>query len=140
MGAYAALSDVQARYEAAVIDRICMDTESDEPDYTKLTQALADASTEIDSYVSTRYPVPMNPVPTLLKTICIDLGLYYCALTWDKLTDEIKARADNWRKHLVLIAKGQAGLGVRVDQETDQTVIPEGTGSQSALTARAVRT
>jgi hypothetical protein len=49
-----------------VIDRICFDGESDQPDCSKLEQALADATT--------RCPVPMIPARTLLKTICIDLG------------------------------------------------------------------
>ena len=137
--AYATVDDVLARYEQDVVDRICYDTVQEQPDYARLERALEDAAGEIDSYISARYPVPVTPAPALLRNINVDLGMYSAALTADKLTDELSARAENWRKHLVLIAKGQAGLGIRENASLTDTVPAGGTGVISGAFARSQR-
>jgi phage gp36-like protein len=139
MPAYATKDDVIARYEQEVVDRICWDKTSDSADYDRLDRALEDASAETDSYVSTRFPVPVNPTPLILRNINIDLGLYSCALTADKLFAELERRADNWRKHLVLIARGQAGLGVREDQSPTDLAPAEGTSVGTGMIVKSVR-
>jgi phage gp36-like protein len=139
MPAYADKDDVLARYEEDTIDRIVWDKVTDAPNYTRLDSALEDASAEIDSYVSTRFPVPVKPTPLVLKIIAIDLALHSCALTADKMFEELERRADNWRKHLAMIAKGQAGLGVRENQEPNQASPSEGTGVQTGFAVKSLR-
>src|SRR5215472_15418805 len=137
--AYATRDDVLARYQADVVERICFDNDIDEADLDKLERALEDAAAEIDSYVSTRYPVPVNPVPLILRNMNVDLALYSAALTADKLFDELSRRAENWRKHLVMIAKGTAGLGVREDSSPTDPQPAIGTGSSTAMFVRSQR-
>jgi phage gp36-like protein len=140
---YATRADVLARYEKEVVDRICWDHDQELASLDKLDAGLVDASTEIDSYLSARYAVPVNPAPAILRSINVDLGLYYTALTSEKLFSELSVRVENWRKHLKMIAEGKVGLGVRVDQEPDPSsggpTLPEGTGTQTGLFVTAVR-
>jgi phage gp36-like protein len=150
-GAYASSEDVKARYAQDVIDRICWDpagdppddapegSEAGGPDYTKLDRALIDAAGEINSYISARYPVPVDPAPILLRNINVDLALYATALTADKMFDELAVRAENWRKHLVMIATGKAGLGVTETQSDTDSSPAAGTNSSSGMSARSVR-
>lgn len=137
--AYATRDDVIASYERAVIDRVCWDNNTKSANYARLDAGLESASTEIDSYVSARFPVPVTPTPAILRTINIDLGIYYTALTADKLFDELRMRADNWRRHLVLIAKGQAGLGIHQSDTSDPTLTAEGSSTATGMFARSER-
>ena len=45
----------------------------------RLERALADASAEIDGYVGTRHPLPLDPVPAILVTACVDIAMYRAA-------------------------------------------------------------
>jgi len=137
--AYATKDDVIAIYEQGLLDRLVMDRMTKQSNYARLDVALTNAATEIDSYVSTRYPVPITPVPAILKQINIDLAIDYLALSADRMTTEIAARAAQWRSWLVLCAKGQVGLGLLVDTTSGDPVIPEGTGVATAIFARAIR-
>src|SRR5262249_48232723 len=134
---YATREDVLARYQADVVERICFDNDTDEADLDKLDRALEDAAAEIDSYVSTRYPVPVNPVPLILRNMNVAGGLYWGALTADKLFEELARRAENWRRHLIMIAKGTAGLGVREDSSPSDPSPAEGTGFGTGMVVRS---
>jgi phage gp36-like protein len=139
MSAYATRDDVLARYEAETVDRVCWEKDTSAPDYTKLDRALEDSAAEIDSYVSTRFPVPVNPTPLILRNINIDLALYSAALTADKMFEELQRRADSWRKHLAMIAKGQAGLGVREDSSPNDPSPAEGTNVGAGNIVKSIR-
>jgi phage gp36-like protein len=136
---YASIDDVKARYEADVINRICWDEGTQSADLNKLARALIDSGSEIDSYLSARYAVPISPAPAILRNMNVDLGLYATALTSDKMFEELARRAENWRKHLVLIAKGQAGLGVREDASDNDTEPAEGSSSSCGYLVSADR-
>lgn len=137
--AYALTSDVTAIYQQETVDRLCFNKTTNAPDYDKLQIALYNSATEIDSYLSTRYPVPVTPTPQILRQINIDLGIYYLALTVDRLTNEISKRADDWRKWLVMASKGLVGLGVREDASTTDPAPAEGTGTQTGMTGPSQR-
>jgi len=49
----------------------------DEPDPEVVSEAIAKAEAEIDSYLGTRYAVPLSPVPAIVKSLAADLALYH---------------------------------------------------------------
>lgn len=145
---YATIEDVQSRYDSTFIGRLCLDDESRNPDFDRLTMSLEDATGEIDSYLTGGgYTVPLDFVPALLKRMCIDIAIYHTAITSDRMTDQIQLRYDGWIKHLCMIAKRQVALGIAVGQTSTDTAgntitataPTEGTGIGSASFARAVR-
>lgn len=42
----------------------------------RVEQAIADASSRIDGYLQARYPVPLQPVPQLIRSLCVDIAIY----------------------------------------------------------------
>lgn len=42
----------------------------------RVEQAIADATARIDAYCQARYPVPFNPVPAVIRRLCIDIAVY----------------------------------------------------------------
>jgi phage gp36-like protein len=49
----------------------------DEPDAAVVSEAIAKAEAEVDSYLGTRYAVPLSPVPAMVKSLAQDLALYH---------------------------------------------------------------
>ncbi len=77
-----------------------------------LSQAIADASAEIDSYLQGRYSLPLTiSVPNLTR-ICCDIARYYLFET--KVTEQVQSRYDAVSRYLVQVAKGAIKLGIEV--------------------------
>ena len=71
--AYAAITDLIARYGQAELLRLTTDEGQDigSIDAVKANAAIADASAEIDSYLRRRYATPVSPAtPELLRACC----------------------------------------------------------------------
>lgn len=81
-------------------------------DEASITQALTDASTTIDTYVSRRYAVPLTPVPGIALTLCVTLAVYFLADRAGAVTDERRKRYEDAIKLLERIANGEVGLGM----------------------------
>jgi phage gp36-like protein len=74
-----------------------------------IEQALRDADSEIDAYVSTRYRTPLNPVPEVVQRYACDLARYN--LYDDQVTEVIEKRRDATIRVLRDLASGKVSLG-----------------------------
>ncbi|SDO76413.1 Mu-like prophage protein gp36 [Rhodoferax sp. OV413] len=80
----------------------------------KVDTALKDAADTIDSYISSRYILPLSPVPPVLERVACELARYF--LYDDQVTDVIKQRYDDCIKLLSNVQAGKVKLGA--DGET----------------------
>ena len=77
----------------------------------KLNAAMQEANSEIDAYVGSRYPLPLQLIPPFLTEIGCNLARYY-AVTGDlSENDPIKNRYESSIKTLTKISKGELVLG-----------------------------
>lgn len=76
-----------------------------------LDNAIAAVCAEIDSYISPRYPTPLNPVPKILSFMACDMVRYYLTGAAATETDPIAMRYKNAIKFLVSVGKGEVTLG-----------------------------
>lgn len=77
----------------------------------KLNAAMQEANSEIDAYVGSRYPLPLQVIPPFLTEIGCNLARYY-AVTGDlSENDPIKNRYESSIKTLTKISKGELTLG-----------------------------
>lgn len=114
---YATLADAKELYGEDYVLTSVVRVEGT-PDEDSLTAALEKASSEIDSYLSARYDVPISPVPPLLVQYAIDIAIYRTSSAPGAgLTDEKRTRYEDALKWLINVAKGIAGLGL--DDATD---------------------
>ena len=93
-----------------------------------LDQALQDAADEMDSYLASRYQMPLSGTPTVLVRLNCDMARY---LLWsDHMSETIATRYDAAVALLKAIAAGKATLGL---DATDTPAPVEGgvTASQS---------
>lgn len=78
--------------------------------------ALADADSEIDGYVATRYNVPLNPAPSIVKRLACDLARHH--LYDDQVTEVIQKRRDAAVAVLRDISAGKVSLGTTATGDT----------------------
>ena len=75
-----------------------------------LNSALADAEGEIDGYLSSRFAMPINPVPKTIVRIAGDIARYY--LHDDSATEHVQKRYDDAVRFLKGVAAGKISIGV----------------------------
>lgn len=78
---------------------------ADTVNISRLEKALTTASGEINSYLATRYSIPISPVPEILKTYCIDIAWY--RLAQNNAPEQYATRYSNAIARLKDIEKGQ---------------------------------
>lgn len=96
-----------------------------------LSQALIDASAEIDGYIVGRYSLPLVTVPTVLERNCCDIARYF--LYGDRAPEQVEKRYQAVVKFLTSVSKGdislgQDGSGESIEQ-SELTVTVESAGS-----------
>lgn len=85
-------------------------------DASVVAEAIADASSTIDSYLGARYRLPLAEIDPRLKRVAADLARRY--LYSDRATDEVLAiekRALDWLRD---VANGKAVIAVPSDAPT----------------------
>lgn len=100
---YCTRSDLESRFGSETLD----DLEYGRPN--AVAEAIADASSLIDSYVGSRYPLPLTTVPPILTSTARDLVRY--TLDIDP-SDAVKNRRTEAVKFLEALAQGRATLGI----------------------------
>ena len=73
-------------------------------------RAIADADGEIDSYLGTKYEVPLNPAPPIVVTASSTIAMYRMSYDAGTLTDEKRRRYEDLIRWLRDVASGKAVL------------------------------
>lgn len=94
-----------------------------------LAEAIADAESEIDAYLASRYSLPLTDPPAALTRVAADIARYrlYDEHATDAVTDRYKAAVD----FLKSIAKGTVSFGPGDDgtpPESEATIAIESDG------------
>lgn len=127
MPAYATLTDATTLYsEDYVLTSVDRDGDG-KPDYDAFSASLAQASSEMDTYLGARYDVPIAPVPPILVRYAVDIAIYQASSTYGGgLTEEKRKRYDDALKWLTNAAKGIVSLGLsQADETTTQENLPQ---------------
>ena len=110
---YATVKAMKLKFGETILIRL---TDTERPyqgviNMEKLNSAINEANSEIDAYVGSRYPLPLQVIPPFLTEIGCNLARYY-AVTGDlSENDPIKNRYESSIKTLTKISKGELTLG-----------------------------
>lgn len=116
---YATLATISRLYGDDFLTDI---TSEDAAQSEAVTDALDQASAEIDGYLSVRYSLPRPTPPRVLERPCVDIAVYILANSHTRLTTTIEDRYKQAVRFLELLSSGKAGLGA------DEPVIDAGAG------------
>ena len=81
------------------------------PDAAVVTQAIEDAQGDIDSYLETKFAVPVTPTPDVLRKHCVTMAIYYLQLGRDSVTEHYRKAYEDILKWLKDVVAGTATLG-----------------------------
>ncbi len=87
---------------------------------TQLDRALSDASATIDSYLASRYPLPLANVLPILNRFACDIVRYF--LHDVSPLDEVTNRYKDAIRYLEKVSKGDISLGISTTGERPETV------------------
>jgi phage gp36-like protein len=137
MASYANPNDIIARYT----NRDLVQLTNEDPTQTvvntgALTQALSDASAEIDGYLESRFALPLVDPPAVLSRLACDIAMYRLQ-TLRPLHDlaDARQRYEDALALLVRVARGEVTLGLTADNleaaEAQGAVITQAGGDAS---------
>lgn len=92
--------------------------------------AISDASNLIDGYISGRYALPLQSVPSVLISICANIARYN--MYDNAVTDVVQRNYDAAIRFLEQVGTGKIKMGLSADNtqpESDQTISIESSES-----------
>lgn len=116
--AYSTLTDVKKLIPEDTLIQLTDDEGAGVINEARVTEAIAQADSEIDSYLGIRYSVPLSPVPDVVKKLSVDMAIYNL---YSRRVEEIPAtRADRYKNSIRLlegISKGTVSIGEKIEPE-----------------------
>ena len=103
---YCTQSDIQKLIPTQELAELTAETGST-PDATVITEAIAKADAEIDSYCTNHYTVPFQSIPAIIKTISEDISLYNLYSRRSVVPELRKDRYESAVKFLTAVATGE---------------------------------
>lgn len=125
---YCTQQDLVTRYGEDELIQLTDKQHTGQLDTDVISSAIADADSLIDSYLGSRYSLPINPVPRSLLRIACEITRFY--LYEDLSTDEVKDRYEKAVMSLKAISKGEMSIGVSEQGEkpSSQNTVKISTG------------
>jgi len=105
---YATQADLTDRFGAVELAQLTDRTNGVVIDATVLGRALTDADAEIDSYLATRYALPLASTPVVLVRMAADIARY--RLYDDRVTEAVRQRYGDAVSLLKRMATGEVQL------------------------------
>lgn len=107
---YATAGEMETRFGREELEFIARGASTGTLDNDKITAAIDDATSEMNSYFAQRYTVPLVSTPSIVTSACCDIARYrlYSASAPEEVEKRYRSRIE-WLKS---ISKGMATLGV----------------------------
>lgn len=117
---YATQNDLERVYGESMVMRLADHDNSgtlDEQDQAAINDALTSASSTVDGYLATRYPVPLANPPLVIKNLTIDIAWYRLAYSRLKQTTEMRQRYEDAIDFLKDVSRGKASIGLDTNED-----------------------
>ncbi len=130
--AYCTLEDILGAIDEADVIEYTDDDDAGVVDTDRVDQAIEMAGVTIDAYIGGRYQVPVDPVPDLIKRLCVDLAVYEIC---SRRSDPPENRETKRQQAIRLLEKIGAGAAVIPGAAS----APSGSGSNPVQISSATR-
>jgi len=109
--AYCILADILDQVEEPRLIQLTDDDGLGTIGTVRVDKAISDADEEIDGYVGSRYTVPLNPAPAILRKLAVDIAVYNLFARRDKAPEGRTERYKAAVRFLEQVALGKISLG-----------------------------
>ena len=111
--AYCALADLQEQIDERELIQLTDDDNVGIVDQGAVDKAITDADGEIDGYLGSRHTVPLNPVPSIINKISVDIAIYNLYSRRLAPPEHRESRYKNGIRFLEQVAAGKITLGAQ---------------------------
>ncbi|MCE5334266.1 MAG: DUF1320 domain-containing protein [Desulfobacteraceae bacterium] len=108
---YCTNEDIRNQIEEARLVQLTDDEGTGTVEEDRVTQAIADANSEIDGYLGLRMKLPLAPVPVTLQRLAIDIAVYNLYSRREKIPEHRAERYRNAIRFLEGVVAGKISLG-----------------------------
>lgn len=125
---YASIADLQLRITSSELIRLTDEADTGSIDEDKIAAALEAASIEIDSYLASRYPLPLTDDQPLLRPLAVDIAIWnlYGIVDQAGVPEVRQSRYDQAIATLKRIAGGTQTLGTSPQQQGAEAAFFQG--------------
>lgn len=114
---YCTLEDIRGHVPEARLVEITDDTHPNNTGSVQgcvVEKAIEESSNIIDAYIGKRFKLPLPGIPSVLRSICVDLAIYnlYERVTEMNVSEGMKIRYSNAVAMLKRIADGAMSIGI----------------------------
>jgi phage gp36-like protein len=116
---YCTLHDLEQRLPRDIVATMTDDEGGADLERSVVDSAIADADSMIDSYLSSRYAVPLTHVPLIVNRIACDLTLYYLFTRKyeSEMPEAMRNRYTDAVKLLTQIQQGHVNIGTAANEQ-----------------------
>ncbi len=132
MGVYITKTDILEQLPAEFLIQLTDDEGIGAVNDDRVNAAIEGAEGEADGYLSTRYTVPLTPVPAVVKKFCADIAVYNLFSRRDAMPEEREKRYENAVKFFGNVSRGIVSLGAETPPPTNSG--PEFSGPDRVFT------
>lgn len=111
--AYCAQSDIENEITTITVKQLTDDENTGAVNAARVTDAIADADDEINSYVAKQYTVPLSPAPGAIKHASVVLAVHRLYLRRGKEPEHWAKEVERILAWLNKVGKGEVTLGVQ---------------------------
>lgn len=112
--AYCTKADIEKLIPATTVTEVTDDEGTGAEVAARVSEAIAQADAEIDSYCGGRYAVPFDPVPAIIAKCSVDMAIYHLYSRTQETMPETRAnRYKDAIRLLAAISKGEITLGAQ---------------------------
>jgi len=109
--AYSTKPDILNQIDEAKLIQLTDDERMGAVNDSRVARAIADADEEIDGYVGSRHPVPLAPVPAIIRKFSVDIAIYNLYRRRDQVPETRGKAYENAISFLKQVALGKISLG-----------------------------
>ena len=106
--AYCTLDDILGMIDEEDVIRHTDDFDTGTVNTSATDRAIAGADALIDSYIGSRYSVPVSPVPDIIRDLSVDIAIYKICSRRDQTPVEARKKYDDAKLFLEKISAGTA--------------------------------
>lgn len=115
--AYCAQDDIEKLIPEQELAELTAES-GDTPDSDVVTEAIAKADAEIDSYLGVKYTVPFSSAPARVKSLSEDIAIYYL---YARRSVAPELRQKNYDNAISFLRDVAAGRAVLIDGSAEAT-------------------
>ncbi len=118
---YCTQADILTRIGAEELVALADLDDDGTADAATVAEAIADADGHLNSYLETKFTVPIAPVPDVLVKRSTSLAIYFLQLRRNSVTEDMQKEYDRISDWLKDILSGKASLGVSVAKPAESS-------------------